>query len=438
MPGCGNGILEEGELCDDGDANSDTSPDACRTDCLPAACGDGVCDAKEACDDANAWGGDGCTPACTVEDGQLEAEPNDTWQAAQTWDGRIVHGALEEGDVDCFDLDMDDCSGFAARLLTPCPAPATLALHDPTGAEVAVGTPGADGCAMLDPDEAPGARFLAGGRYAVCIHGLLDAPVPYYALEIAPVAPEDAAWPLEETDDPDGDGRPDRCDDDRDGDGVLDEEDNCPDLPNGPGAPVLAPSRQGFLRTWLAAGPYWGTSSTDACRPSDDALVATDEAAVAPGLGDSAGSATWTVLWSLTDRLEFLTDYGAVDPPREVYTAVYVRSESTRGLTLALGPDDGARVWLEGEVVMDISGCQGTVVDLFTAEVTLRAGWNRMLVKVRDQGGAWGNYVRFLDAGTPVLDLELSLDPDGSWAPDQEDSDGDGIGDVCDDTPFSG
>ncbi len=30
---CGNGILQAGEDCDDGAANSDTAPNACRTNC---------------------------------------------------------------------------------------------------------------------------------------------------------------------------------------------------------------------------------------------------------------------------------------------------------------------------------------------------------------------------------------------------------------------
>jgi hypothetical protein len=56
---CGNGILEEGEECDDGDANSDAEADACRTDCTAPRCGDGVVDAGEACD-----GGAGCDATC--------------------------------------------------------------------------------------------------------------------------------------------------------------------------------------------------------------------------------------------------------------------------------------------------------------------------------------------------------------------------------------
>jgi cysteine-rich repeat protein len=62
---CGNGVLDVGEQCDDGIDNSDTEPDACRTNCLDAHCGDGVVDSDEDCDDGNDITGDGCEPDCT-------------------------------------------------------------------------------------------------------------------------------------------------------------------------------------------------------------------------------------------------------------------------------------------------------------------------------------------------------------------------------------
>ena len=38
---CGNGEVEGLEECDEGEDNSDTVADACRTDCTLARCGDG-------------------------------------------------------------------------------------------------------------------------------------------------------------------------------------------------------------------------------------------------------------------------------------------------------------------------------------------------------------------------------------------------------------
>ena len=105
-------------------------------------------------------------------------------------------------------------------------------------------------------------------------------------------------------------------------------------------------------------------------------------------------------------------------------------------VTAAIGPDDGAFVWINGEKILDISGCQGTNVDQFTEEVDLVQGWNRVMVKVRDHGGGWGMFFRFLDLdGEPLAGYELSLQDGGPWVPGQSDIDNDGIGDVCDDTP---
>jgi hypothetical protein len=50
-PQCGDGVVNQvTEGCDDGPANSDSTPDACRTSCQPASCGDGVLDSEEEVD----------------------------------------------------------------------------------------------------------------------------------------------------------------------------------------------------------------------------------------------------------------------------------------------------------------------------------------------------------------------------------------------------
>ncbi|HET6145926.1 MAG TPA: PA domain-containing protein [Polyangia bacterium] len=66
---CGNGRLDTGEECDQGVANSDSSPGACRTTCTRARCGDGVRDALEECDQGaqNGTSLSTCTKACTLE-----------------------------------------------------------------------------------------------------------------------------------------------------------------------------------------------------------------------------------------------------------------------------------------------------------------------------------------------------------------------------------
>jgi cysteine-rich repeat protein len=60
---CGNGRLEIGETCEDGNT---VTGDGCDSNCTKTACGNGVQSMNEACDDGNAVDGDGCDSNCTV------------------------------------------------------------------------------------------------------------------------------------------------------------------------------------------------------------------------------------------------------------------------------------------------------------------------------------------------------------------------------------
>ena len=75
---CGNGILDEGEVCDDGNNLTEFPPYAaedCIDDCsmVLATCNDGVLDEGEDCDDGNDDSKDACTSSCTVNDTGVHA-----------------------------------------------------------------------------------------------------------------------------------------------------------------------------------------------------------------------------------------------------------------------------------------------------------------------------------------------------------------------------
>jgi cysteine-rich repeat protein len=61
---CGNGELQPGEECDDGNA---VSGDGCDRGCRAEVCGNGGVQSGEECDDGNLAGGDGCDPVCLRE-----------------------------------------------------------------------------------------------------------------------------------------------------------------------------------------------------------------------------------------------------------------------------------------------------------------------------------------------------------------------------------
>ncbi|MDY0004968.1 MAG: DUF4215 domain-containing protein, partial [Polyangia bacterium] len=101
---CGDGRTEGIEECDEGSANSDSVPDACRTDCRLARCGDGVVDTGEACDEGafNASVPNTCRPSCELPacgDGIVDTEQGETCD----------DGNLEPGDGCSPDCGVEYC-----------------------------------------------------------------------------------------------------------------------------------------------------------------------------------------------------------------------------------------------------------------------------------------------------------------------------------------
>jgi cysteine-rich repeat protein len=62
---CGNGTIDDGETCDDGNR---VAGDGCNPTCTSdERCGNGTLDRGESCDDGSNESGDGCDPACRLE-----------------------------------------------------------------------------------------------------------------------------------------------------------------------------------------------------------------------------------------------------------------------------------------------------------------------------------------------------------------------------------
>ena len=93
-PMCGDGAIDPGEDCDDGN-HSDN--DGCVRECMLASCGDGLLFVGvEDCDDGNQVGGDGCEADCTL---------------ANCGDGEVQTGeACDDGNADNTDACLDTCA----------------------------------------------------------------------------------------------------------------------------------------------------------------------------------------------------------------------------------------------------------------------------------------------------------------------------------------
>jgi cysteine-rich repeat protein len=134
---CGDGVIGGAETCDDGErVDGDGCSDGCSIEVeyscsgepsrCRVTCGDGVLAPLlngETCDDGNLVAGDGCSPDCQVESGSLwEAEPNNDAPTANfIGTGSIeVHGTLDPlGDMDMYRILLDGVSDLRVELLDP-------------------------------------------------------------------------------------------------------------------------------------------------------------------------------------------------------------------------------------------------------------------------------------------------------------------------------
>ncbi len=183
------------------------------TDGRVVGCGDGVVQAGEACDDGDSGVGDGCTPDCKLEvdidgDGQYERPAGLPFAVADgTYDTCLPDWAVPEGEVGC-DLDPDQDGIHSA--VDNCPRVWNVDQQNSDRPADGIGDGQGDACDSDDDND-----------------GLNDA------VDNCPVVrngPDDVGSVPQA--DADGDGIGDACDADADGDGVDDARDNCPGRPN--------------------------------------------------------------------------------------------------------------------------------------------------------------------------------------------------------------
>lgn len=206
--------------------------------------------------------------------------------------------------------------------------------------------------------------------------------------------------------------------------------DVVPEFDPGP----FATSDGGFIRDWLALGPFPNRCDEQGVYEgfvTDWLRASGGEAQARPVFQDAVpvtfpaggywkpGSATlrWRP-WSVSGDRVALNGLGlpalnisAADPNQVcAYLACTVESPLDRTGEISIGSDDGYKIWLNGEQVGALSVCRGSTPDQEQYPVTLRRGANQLLVKVFQDSGGWNCLVRFRDAAKhPLTDLTIRL-----------------------------
>ncbi len=147
---------------------------------------------------------------------------------------------------------------------------------------------------------------------------------------------------------------------------------------------TLAEQSDDYLTTWEYAGPYMKEGA---------ALFST---AFAPEEQDAAG-----IQWKFfpagrNPQKPWLLEFDKVigGENRVVYLRNRVWSDSLRKAVLELGSDDGIKFWLNGELVHANDADRRVNPGDDVVEMTLKQGWNTMMMKVNQRSGEWGACVR--------------------------------------------
>ncbi|MFT3775763.1 MAG: DVUA0089 family protein [Minicystis sp.] len=159
----------------------------------PPGCGDGIQQAGEQCDDNNTIAGDGCSPTCMAE-APFEIEPNGStatatplWPSTTTWKGAIT----PVGDHDYYSFTLSTV-GSVTLLTHDVGSPTTcgfdtkIHLLDANGTQlVEDDDTGPGSCSKIDPVANTQAHNMPAGTYYVWVQRYGDSQtIPAYQLDI--------------------------------------------------------------------------------------------------------------------------------------------------------------------------------------------------------------------------------------------------------------
>jgi HEAT repeat protein len=140
-----------------------------------------------------------------------------------------------------------------------------------------------------------------------------------------------------------------------------------------------------YITTWQVSGPYTKEGATP--RELFDVVFQPET---------NPEKAKWQIMPTGTDKgkpwlLELDKAIGGDD--RVAYLRTNVRSKSQK-VRLELGSNDGIKVWLNGKVVHANNTSRTITPGEDIVEVTLRKGWNTLMMKITQSGGTWSACAR--------------------------------------------
>jgi CubicO group peptidase (beta-lactamase class C family) len=162
-----------------------------------------------------------------------------------------------------------------------------------------------------------------------------------------------------------------------------------------------------FMKNWLLAGPIAVTpASANPDDASQEKVFKTDVISTVnlvggrtiPPVSVNGKELNWQLISWKDDIVDLDSIYHGQDFVY-AYALSEIKADAPGNAFLAVGSDDGIKVWLNGKLVHDNWAPRGVNKDEDLVPVTLVKGSNQLLLKVQDMRGGWAFAARLLDKG---------------------------------------
>jgi hypothetical protein len=174
---------------------------------------------------------------------------------------------------------------------------------------------------------------------------------------------------------------------------------------------------EGFLRSWLLCGPFPlgqvpAMDLPTTHLPGFDSDFLSDvggESGVSPKAGDLVRVGDESLTWSLHESSDDIIDLDEALSKRAAvtgYAYATINAERDEACVLAVGSNDGVRVWVNGAQLYDRWEPGALSVDAHLIPMVLRKGENSILLKVEERGGTWQFCVRLYPLDSDRLAFE--------------------------------
>jgi hypothetical protein len=178
---------------------------------------------------------------------------------------------------------------------------------------------------------------------------------------------------------------------------------------------ALKPDADGYIRDWVMLAPIPLPP-----RGSAGDLVVEEqvknEGALQPKAGDTVKVNGKELTWrNITASAKFF-DFNALlksdNDHAAGYMVTYIECDQDSEVTMALGSNDQARLYLNGRDIYAVQDARTLQLDNDKGKVRLKKGVNVVVFKVINEQNSWQGSMRFLDkSGAPVTNLKVKLSP---------------------------